>query len=878
MSHIKCINCLCENIDLSDSGENYEGFKYNKVKCASCNSYVYCKWCYENKYFSALSFLERIYCQKCKKTYCEYNHLPLFTGSCMVYKNCDYKNDSKENCNIDIFHRYSTFINNLHNGLIKIYDTHTGYNFNSIHKTYRIKYKYQAQVNDSNIQYLKPYESTSSSSEITHIPSSGPFIYYENNQPFLKAIRINGVFVDKFYYYDNHTYFTIEALKIHHKGKFIKINENEESLLSNINDNKETYFEANEYEDHLNGYDNTDFRLCKYETTFKIMTYPTNISRNKLHYYTRFLYTCHFGNSNHFSNNDDSTYKYIERLRPYYDEINNGNMIHYRIYNNHYHISAPIGPFILYSKDYIPYFKVNYKLMVEDGYEMSVFDNVLYEYDKHSGNYELNKRVVFKDGKRNGLYYEHIDDTLIICNYVDDKIEGKYFKCKINKNKAEKHIFNYDNVLQFQKKNKIYKYYEYENNSYYHKKYTPKENDYSVSSIEKDAENAIDLNTHYRKLLIKKYIYEKKNELYEKIFEVLTVNNFKDYFLKNDTSILIECDYVNGKINGPYEEYILYDDKKYIYKSCFYNNGLLEGDYKIYGSQKNVQKNGNKSSNILEHIFYKNNKMIDFHRKYYHIFDEKNSSKYNPKYIQSIESEILYDKDGFLDGLYTSYYQMKYNDLVSYNSFEEIIENNQNDDEITKEVKEIFKCDDRLYMSKIKSTILYDKGAVLEKKYYYENGVLEADTIRKNINEYPDFANIENYIKYDRNKDPYAKEEKKLEFEKLWTKEAQYVYLQNSYYENGTKRSTFYTCNEYNYNKIGTYIEYYENGKIKEKGVCICIKSYNGTERKNIGSYFYYYDNPKNSIEKEYIYDENGKRMCVKKYNKSGKLTKTDFD
>ena len=70
--------------------------------------------------------------------------------------------------------------------------------------------------------------------------------------------------------------------------------------------------------------------------------------------------------------------------------------------------------------------------------------------------------------------------------------------------------------------------------------------------------------------------------------------------------------------------------------------------------------------------------------------------------------------------LHTFYYHMKYNDLVSYNSFEEIKENNQNDDEITKEVKEIFKCDDRLYMSKIKYTILYDKGAVLEKKYYYE--------------------------------------------------------------------------------------------------------------------------------------------------------------
>lgn len=869
MSHIKCINCLCENIDLSDSGENYEGFKYNKVKCSSCNSYVHCKWCYENKYFKAISFLERIYCQKCKKTYCEYDNLPLYTGSCMVYKNCQYKNDSKENCNIDIFYRYSTFINNLHNGLIKVYDIHTGYNFNSIHKTYRIKYKYEAQVNDYNIQYLKPYESTSSNSEINHIPSSGPFIYYQGNQPFLKGTRINGVFVDKFYYYDNHRYFTIEALKLHHKG-------NKEDDTESMEE-RETYFEANEYEDHLNGYDNTDFRLCKYETTFKIMTYPKNIDRSKLEYYTRFLYTCHFSNSNHFSDRDNSKYKYIEKLRPYYNEMNDDNLIHYRIYNNHYHISAPCGPFILYSKDYIPYFKVDYKIMMEDGYEMSVFDNVLYEYNKHSGNYELTKRVVFKDGKRNGLYYEHIDDTLIFCNYVNDKIEGKYYKCKISKNKAEKHIFNYDNVLQFQKKKKIYKYDEYENDSYFNKKYLPKKDDYSVCSIEEDAQKEFEIESLYRELLIKKYIYEKKNELYEKIFEVMTVNNFKDYFFKNDTSIITECNYVNGKINGVYQEYYIYNDKKYLSKECFYNNGNLEGDYKTYSHQKNGRtKDSIKPNNIQEHIFYKNNKIIDFHRKYYHVLDEKNSSKYNPKYIQSIESEILYDKDGISHGLHTFYYHMKYNDLVSYNSFEEIKENNQNDDEITKEVKEIFKCDDRLYMSKIKYTILYDKGAVLEKKYYYENGVIEDDCIQKNISDYPDFANIENYIKYDKNKDPYAKEEKKAEFEKLWEKEAQYVYLHNTYYENGTKRATYYTSDYGNYKKIGSYIEYYENGKLKEKGNYICIKSYYGAEEKKIGSYIYFYDSPKNNMEKEEIYDENGKRICIKKYNKSGKLTKEE--
>lgn len=803
-------------------------------------------------------------------TYCHYDNLPLFTGSCMVYKNRSYTNLSKEKCNIDLFYRYSTFINNLHNGIIKIYNTDTGYHEDSIYKTYRIKYKYYAQINSSNIQYLTHYESTNSLSEINHIPITGPFIFYQSNQPFLKGNCINGLFVDKFYYYDSYRYFTIEALKIHQKGKFMKIKVQEEE-----NTREETYFEAKSDEDHFNGYDNTDFRLSKYETTFKIITYPKDILTNKLEYYTRFLYTC----NNIFFHKDNSIYKYIDKLIPYYDEINTNNIISHRIYNDNYHISVPIGPFILYSNEYIPYFKVDYKIIVEDGYEISIFDNILYSYNKNSGNYELTKRIVFKDGKRNGLYYEYDGKHIIFCNYIDDKIEGKYYKCQINSNKAEKHIFNYDNVLQFQKKKKIYTYNKYEN-SIYDKEYLPKENDYSICSIEKDAGNAIDLNTPYRKLLIKKYIYEKKNELYEKIFEVMTVNNFKDYFLKNDSSIVIECNYVNGKIVGYYEEFYFYNSTKYLSKTCFYNqNGLLDGDYKKYLCHSNEME---------EHKYYKDDKIIDYHKKYYYILDEKYK-----KNIQCVESTELYDKEGNLDGLSTYYYKAKYTDFAlgkDCNEYGNIIHNNCTEEDDDKYYL-------NLYFGRVKSTILYHKGEVIEKKDYYENGVVKRDCIRKNINDIIDYHDIKNYIKYDRNKAPYTKEEKKLEFDdsllhsapfnmlkgdksddKLWTKEEQYIYLQNTYYDNGTKMSTFYTYNQYDCNKIGECIEYFENGKIKEKGVCICIKSYNGTERKNIGSYYYYYDNPKNSIEKEYIYDENGKRMCVKKYNKNGKLTKTDFD
>lgn len=182
-----------------------------------------------------------------------------------------------------------------------------------------------------------------------------------------------------------------------------------------------------------------------------------------------------------------------------------------------------------------------------------------------------------------------------------------------------------------------------------------------------------------------------------------------------------------------------------------------------------------------------------------------------------------------------------------------------------------------IYIGRKEYTTLYDKGTVLEKKRYYENGLIQEKCIRKNID---DFANVKKYIQYDRNKDSYANDKKKNEFEKLWEKlwekEAQYVYLYNTYYENGTKRATYYTSDYGNYKKIGTYTTYYENGKIKEKGDYICIKSYYGTEEKKVGSYIYFYDSPKNSMEKEDIYDENGKRICIKKYNKSGKLTKEE--
>ncbi len=864
----KCNQCKSENIDYSDTGTNYEGFTYNKVKCTSCNSYVYCKWCYENNYFKALSFLERIYCQKCTKAYCDYDNLPLFTGSCMVYQNRSYTNLSKEKCNIDLYYRFTTFINNLPNGIIKVYNIDTGYCEDSIHKTYRIKYKYKVQVNSSNIQYLTPYESTNSLSEINHIPITGPFIYYHGNQPFLKGNCINGVFVDKFYYYDSYRYFTIETLKLHHKGKFIKIKEDDTESM----EERETYFEANSDEDHFNGYDNIDFRLSKYETTFKIISYAINMSRNKLEYYTRFLYTC----NNIFFHKDNSIYKYIEKLIPYYDEINSNNIINHRIYNDNYQISAPIGPFILYSKDYIPYFKVDYKIIIEDGYEMSVFDNILYSYNKHSGNYELTKRIVFKNGKRNGLYYEFDGKHIIFCNYIDDKIEGKYYKCHINSNKAEKHIFNYDNVLQFQKNKKIYKYDKYEN-SLYDKEYLPKDNDYSVCSIEKDAEKAIDVNTPYRKLHIKKYIYEKKNELYEKIFEVMDLHNFKDFFLKNDSSIVIECNYVNGKIVGYYEEFYFYNTNKYLSKTCFYNeNGLLDGDYKTYSREKNGRTtNSNITNEIEEHMYYKDNKIIDFHHKYYYVLDEKYSTTYDKKYIQCVDSTQLYDKDGNLDGLTTYYYKAEYKDFAlgkDCNELGNIINNNCTDDDDDDDDKYYL----NIYFGRVKSTILYDKGEVLEKKKYYENGVLEAGCVRKNITDYND---LNNYIKYDRNKNPYAKEEKKLEFEKIWEKEAQYVYLHNTYYNNGSKMSEFYTYNYYDCNKIGRCIEYFENGKIKEKSTRICIKSYYeyGLERKKIEC-TYFYNNPKNSVEKEEIYDENGKLISIQKYNKSGKLTKMDFD
>lgn len=840
----KCTDCQFELIDKNDFGETYGGFKYNKIKCVSCKSYVYCKWCYENNFFKAISFLERMYCHKCTKTYCEYDNLPLYTGSCMVYQNRSYTNLSKEKCNIDLFYRFTTFINNLPNGIIKIYNTDTGYREDSIHKTFRIKYKYHTQVNSSNIQYLTNYESTNSHSEINHIPITGPFIYYQSNQQFLKGNCIDGLFVDKFYYYDSYRYFTIEALKVHHKGKFMKIKVHEE-------EEKETYFEANSDEDHFNGYDNTDFRLSKYETTFKIITYPKDILRNKLEYCIRFLYTC----NNIFFHRDNSIYKYIDKLIPYYDEINSHNIISHRIYNDNYYISAPIGPFILYSNEYIPYFKVDYKIIVEDGYEMSVFDNVLYSYNKNSENYELTKRIVFKDGKRNGLYYEYDGKHIIFCNYIDDKIEGKYYKCQINSNKAEKHIFNYDNILQFQKKKKIYTYNKYEN-SLYDKEYAPKKNDYSVCSIEEDAEKTIDLNTPYRKLLIKKYIYEKKNELYEKIFEVMTVDNFKDYFLKNDSSIVIECNYVNGKIVGYYEEFYFYNTMKYLSKTCFYNeNGLLDGDYKKYLCHSNE---------IEEHKYYKDDKIIDFHHKYYYVIDEKYSTSYDKKYIQCVNSTELYDKDGNLDGLSTYYYKAEYKDFAlgkDCNESGNIINNNCDED------------DDKYYLNiyfgRVKYTILYDKGNVLEKKDYYENGVVKGDCIRKNITDYP---HIKNHIKYDRNKNPYTKEEKKLEFEKLWTKEEQYIYLQNTYYNNGTKMSEFYTYNQYDCNKIGKCIEYYENDKIKEKSTHICIKSYYeyGIERKKIEC-TYFYNNPKNSMEKEEIYDENGELISIQKYNKNGK-------
>lgn len=52
----KCADCKFELIDKNNFGENFEGFKYNKIKCTSCNSYVYCKSCYENNFFKAISF------------------------------------------------------------------------------------------------------------------------------------------------------------------------------------------------------------------------------------------------------------------------------------------------------------------------------------------------------------------------------------------------------------------------------------------------------------------------------------------------------------------------------------------------------------------------------------------------------------------------------------------------------------------------------------------------------------------------------------------------------------------------------------------------------------------------------------------------------
>ncbi len=823
-----CIQCKCEKIDHSDTGTNYEGFTYNKVKCKSCKSYVHCKWCYENLYFNGIAYLEYMYCYKCMKRYCEYKDLPKFTGTCTIYQKCDYKNDSNEKCSIDLFKYKGSFIDNLPSGIVQIYDTSCGYN---IRKDKRLQKKFESYVNETNIENYKRFEKNDCDSYLQYITENGFYKYYYNNQIYLQGTKINGVFSGLLYLYDNYNYFTLEALKIHHKLK----------------DEDKYYFD--EYFDKSNndGYDNIEHRLCKCVMNMKILTHKMDsYDYKKICYYTRFLPTHKY---------NESQLSEYSRLHPSSELSSNHSLINYVNYdtlNHRYLISVPIGELIYYSPDYIPAFKVNCSTMMEDGVEIPIYDGVLYEFD-YKRNYQIRQRVNLKNGKKNGTSFTYDGDKLVFCNYKDGLLDGNYYKCHIRYEYLEKLIFNYANVISFQNNKPDYNGYSR------YDKYYPKDNDYSVLSILKDAEKAFETGTEHRELLIKKYIFDKKYELYEKIFEVMNVDNFKNYFFKNNDFISIECTYKDGKIIGLYNEYSIDYPSKRIRKSCFYNNeGLLDDTYTEF----------NRDGLMTVSRKYKNGIMIDDEYIYYYIINEKNKNSYDPdkKYIRCIETHNHYNQNGKKDGVCESYFMLKYEDLkhsvdadydglVNDTDMEDIIYENEHGD--------YSECE---YAGKLKSSSTYENNILIEYTEYYDHlpihtNIVKETIVKKDLND--ETIDLHSYISYvgegelDENDENIVK----------------YVYENIRYYQNNEIEDKRYTKNPFTSSHIGNRVNYYSNGKKYFSGAekYEYNKSTKKIDYKNIGTHYYFHDNAKNSVEKEILYDVDGSKVYEKKFNKSGK-------
>ncbi len=815
-----CIQCKCEKIDTSDLGTNYEGFTYNKVKCKCCKSYVYCKWCYENFYFNGIAYMEHIYCYKCMKTYCEYEDLPKFTGTCTVYRKCDYKNESNEKCYVDLFKYKGSFLDNLPHGIIQIYDNYSGHQ-----KFNRIKFKFEAYINENNKrQFLKHKNNLYNIYNLQDIITNGFYKHYYSNQIYLQGTRINGLFTGLLHIYGSYNYFTPETLKIH------KIND------------AHIYFQENPYLSNIDGYDNTDFRLCKCILNMKIINYPMSIGWKKLDYYTKDL-----------MNHRNDSY-----LHPRYETFNERsiiNPIYHDYINERYCVSIPIGDFIVYSEDYIPLYKAFCTTMIEDGFEVPIYDKLLYEFDKND--YHIYKRISLKNGLKDGTSFIYDGRNLIFCNYKNGLLHGNYFKCHIRYDTLEKLIFNYANVISFQNKKPDY-------NGYYScNKYYPKDEDYSVLSIVKDAEKTFESETNieYKKVLIKKYIFDKKYELYEKIFEVMNVDNFKDYFFKNNNDIIIECTYKDDKIIGIYNEYSLSYSSKRIRKSCFYNNeGLLDGTYTEF----------NHDGLMTVSRKYKNGVMIDDEYTYYYIINEKNKNSYDPdkKYIRCIETHNHYNQNGKKDGVCEKYFMLNYEDLkhsvdsdysgtVNDTDMEDIIYENEHGD--------YSECE---YAGKLKSRSIYDNNILIEHTEYYDHLPIRTNVIkemikRKELNDESIDIDLHSYISYIGEGELNENDENMVK----------YVYENIRYYQNNEIEDKRYTKNPFINSHIGNRVNYYSNKK----------KYFSGAEKyeynketkkidyKNIGKHYYFYDNAKNSIEKEILYDIDGSKVYEKRFNKSGK-------
>jgi uncharacterized protein len=293
----------------------------------------------------------------------------------------------------------------------------------------------------------------------------------------------------------------------------------------------------------------------------------------------------------------------------------------------------------------------------------------------HCDNTLIREKYTILNGKKEGIYELYYSNGTIdirckyvqgvlsgeyrsrdkICYYIDGKLHGEclntYTKTKINYIDGKIDTYNeyyessrLDNGdFQF---NKLYKSYKYNNingkrriDEY--KKYD-KDGKLLLSRCYCDGKLK---ECHYYNDIICKIIYDGK----------ITYNIIQKSFFCGGPQII--CEKINGKYNGKYIELKDRYNNPVLYKICYYNNGLLHGEYiEYYENGGKIYIKSNYSNGLLdgEYIEYYENDKI-------HIKSNYSNGLLDGEYIEYYENDKIHIKsnysNGLLNGKYLEFYE-----------------------------------------------------------------------------------------------------------------------------------------------------------------------------------------------------------------------------